>query len=118
MSSLLLRLCFVATLLPFAAPAGAQPLPRAFTCTTIMGGNPFQLTIFEDGLYIAAPLAGTKRPSAKGEGKLEMAENAIYYTVLSGPLLDELKVDTVHIMSATTLMPSGSDGLFECKKAK
>ena len=119
MPGLLHRLCLIATALALVTPALAQtPTPRGFTCTNIMGGNPFRLTVFEDGLYMVAPFSGTTRPAAMGEGRLELAENPIYYNVLSGPLLDELKADTVHIMSPTTLMPSGSDGLFNCSKAK
>lgn len=114
------RVCLVPVLAALAAgPTLAQPTPpRGFTCTNIMGGNPFRLTIFEDGLYMTAPFAGTTRPSSMGEGRLELAETPIYYNVLSGPLLDELKADTIHIMSPTTVMPSGSDGLFNCTKAK
>ena len=61
----------LAVALVLTAPALAQTAPpRGYTCTNIMGGNPFRLTIFEDGTYITAPFAGTTLPSAMGEGHL------------------------------------------------
>jgi hypothetical protein len=100
-----------------ALPAAAWEV-RGYTCTNIMGGNPFRLTIFADDTYITAPFAGTSLPSGMDGGTLEMTEIGSYYRILSGPLLDELKIDTVHIMSPTALTPSGETGLFDCTKAK
>ena len=112
-------LCLGTVLIALATtPVLAETPPRGFTCTNIMGGNPFRLTIFEDGLYVVAPFAGTRIPAVMAEGRLELAENPIYYTVLSGALLDELKIDTIHIMSPTRLAPSGDNGLLNCEKAK
>lgn len=90
--------------------------PRNYTCTTMMGGNPFRLTIREDGVYTAASHPGSQ-PQIGGQGRLELAEIGSYYNVLDGPLLDGLKIDNIHIMSSG-LTPSGSTGLFDCKKAK
>lgn len=112
------NLCLVPLILGLAATSALAQEARGFTCTNIMGGNPYRLTIFESGLYIIAPFEGTVLPTSMGEGQLELGDNPIYYTVISGPLLDELKVDKIHIMSPTRLSPSGSAGLFDCTKAK
>ena len=109
------RLWIIPLVLALTTPGFAAP-PRSYTCTNIMGGNPFRLTIGEDGVYTAA-----SHPEAYvqigGQGRLEMGESGIYYNVIDGPLLDDLKVSIIHIMSSR-LTPSGSDGLFPCEKAK
>lgn len=106
----------IAVALAMATPITAAP-PRGFTCTNIMGGNPFRLTISENLVYIVASFPESYQRTA-GEGQLERAEIGSYYTVVSGPLLDELGIGTIHIMSPTALTPSGSNGLFDCTKAK
>ena len=95
----------------------ASAAPRGFTCTNLMGGNPYRLTIFDDLAYMFAPFPGSNLGDP-GEGKLELAEIGSYYNVLNGPLSKRLKVDTIHIMSPTSLTPSGSEGLGDCTKAK
>ena len=110
-------LALVAAGLALASPTLAAPT-RGYDCTNIMGGNPFRLTIFEDGSYITAPHAGTLVPKGMDGGKLQLSETGHSYTVLSGPLFDELAVATIHIMSPTSLVPSGSSGMFDCTKAK
>lgn len=85
------------------AQAGAESAPLGYTCTNMMGGNPFRLTIFPDGNYLVAPHAGTSLPSIMDGGRLEQVEMGKGYIVLSGPLRDELEIATIHVMSPTHL---------------
>ena len=93
-------------------------LARDYRCTNIMGGNPFGLSIAADGSYQTRPFAEARIKIEPGGGRVELAEIGSYYRVLDGPLLDQLQVDTIHIMSGSRLTPSGSSGLFDCTKAK
>jgi len=111
------RFLVLALSLVLSAPAFAQTPPRSFACTNIMGGNPFRLTIDASLHYTATALPESREPIS-GEGTLELAEIGVYYHVLDGPLLDDLQVDTIHIMSGNRLTPSGKTGLFDCEKAK
>lgn len=116
MPGLLHRLCLLPLAFSMVAPAVAQTAPpRNYTCTNIMGGNPFRLTIRDDLVYTAASHPES-RVQIGGQGRLELA--GVYYRVIDGPLLNDLKVETIHIMSRNRLTPSGSTGLFSCIKAK
>ena len=110
------RLCIIPLALALTTPGYAAP-PRNYTCTNIMGGNPFRLTISDDLVYTAASHPES-RVQIGGQGRLELAEIGVYYHVLDGPLLADLKVEVIHIMSHGRLSPSGSNGLFSCIKAK
>lgn len=108
------RLWVIPLVLALTTPGFAAP-PRNYTCTNAMGGNPFRLTVRDDLVYTAASHPES-RVQIGGQGRLELA--GVYYRVLDGPLLADLKVETIHIMSRNRLSPSGSNGLFSCTKAK
>lgn len=113
--SALFRLSAVLIASAVLANAALAAPPRDYTCTKAMGGNPFRLTIRDDLVYTAASHPES-RVQIGGQGRLELA--GVYYRVIDGPLLNDLKVETIHIMSRNRLTPSGSTGLFSCIKAK
>ncbi len=116
MTGLVRLLAFTTLSLALVVPALAWEV-RAYRCTNIMGGNPFRLTFFESGDYMVVSYPES-RHDWQGDGTYALSETRSSYKITGGFLLDTAEIDTIHIMSPTRLTPSGSNGLFECIKAK